>query len=171
VGLRDEAYSVAIGRDGKLYIAGTCRYASGSSQYDFCVARYHGSPTGGLPCNFNLDGAGSVLATTDSLLHLRTVNGLYNNPFAGFIMVSALGVPFFVDAWTPIYKKLLRTSIDYDGDGAETATDSIIHARVALGYAGTSVTSGLTFAPTATRTNWTSLRNYLQTSCGLTLPP
>jgi uncharacterized delta-60 repeat protein len=170
VGVRDEAYSMAIGRDGKLYVAGFCRYASGSSQYDFCVARYHGSPTGGLPCNVDLDGSGTVLALSDSLLHARTTQQRYKNPFAGFIMVSGLGVPFFVDAWTPIYKKLLRTSTDYDGDGAEDATDSMIHARVALGFTGSSVTDGITFAPTATRSTWSTLRTYLVNLCAMTLP-
>ncbi len=166
----DESFAAAIGRDGKLYAAGRCRYASGSSQYDFCVARYYGSPTGGLACNVDLDSSGIVLAVSDSLLHARTVSGLYKNPFAGFIMVSGLGVPFFVDAWTPIYKKLLRTSIDYDGDGTETATDSVIHARIAFGFTGTSVTTGLSFAPQAARTTWTKLRAHFINRCGYSLP-
>jgi uncharacterized delta-60 repeat protein len=169
VGDRDKAYAMTLGRDGKLLVAGDCRY-TGSTKTYFCVARYNGSPTGGLPCNVNLDSSGAVLVISDSLLHARTINRLYNNPFAGFIMVSGLGVPFFVDAWTPIYKKLLRTSIDYDGDGAETATDSIIHARVASGFIGNAVTDGLTFAPNATRSTWATLRPYLVNRCGLNLP-
>jgi hypothetical protein len=84
--------------------------------------------------------------------------------------VSGLGIPFFVDYWTPAFQRLLQSSIDYDGDGVETTTDTLIHARIALGYRDGSVTNGISFSPNATRTTWTSLRNHFVTACGVSLP-
>ena len=43
-------------------------------------------------------------------------------------------------------------SLDIDGDGVVSATtDSLMHARIALGTTGSAVTSGITFAPNALR--------------------
>jgi uncharacterized delta-60 repeat protein len=63
-------------------------------------------------------------------------------------------------------------SMDIDGDGAVTATtDSLIHARIALGISGSSVVSGINFPPTATRTTWPDIRDYLGSQCGMSLAP
>ena len=58
-----------------------------------------------------------------------------------------------------------------DGDGLTTATiDGLISTRVMLGLTGTAVTNGITFPAAATRTNWTAIRNFLVTHCGMNLP-
>lgn len=62
-------------------------------------------------------------------------------------------------------------SLDIDGDGKVLATtDSLIHARIALGMTGSAVTSGITFAPNALRSNWAAIRNYLVTQCAMVIP-
>ncbi|TAG79174.1 MAG: hypothetical protein EAZ24_00965 [Burkholderiales bacterium] len=169
----DQSYALAIGRDGKLYAAGSCRRTTPSvtGQYDFCVARYTASVEGALACFADFGNNGGLDATRDSLIHRRVVAGLYDNPFGSFAMTGSLGIPFFQNFWTPTYLRLLRSSIDYDGDGVETTTDTLIHTRIALGYTGNSVTAGITFAPSATRATWTALRNHLVSRCGVTLLP
>jgi hypothetical protein len=48
-----------------------------------------------------------------------------------------------------------------------SATDSLILARVSLGFTGTAVTQGITFASTAQRTSWPAIRDYLFNQCGM----
>ena len=62
-------------------------------------------------------------------------------------------------------------SLDIDGDGVVSATtDSLMHARIALGMTGSAVTSGITFAPNALRANWAAIRTYLVTQCAMVIP-
>ena len=62
-------------------------------------------------------------------------------------------------------------SLDLDGDGITTATiDGLMSTRVMLGLTGTAVTTGVTFPAAATRTSWTSIRDFLVTHCGMNLP-
>jgi uncharacterized delta-60 repeat protein len=168
----DQSYALAIGRDGKLYAVGECRRTTATgatSQYDFCVARYHGSPTGGLACVADLSGDGNFRATQDSLALARVARGAWNeNPFA--VLAAFENVISSPQQISIPFKRWLRGSFDYDGDGLETITDALIHARVALGYTDTGVTNGLPFSSNATRTTWTALRNHFVNRCGLTLP-
>ncbi len=61
-------------------------------------------------------------------------------------------------------------SLDIDGDNRVLATtDSLIHARIALGITGNAVTSGISFPPTATRNTWPLIRDHLVTQCGMSL--
>lgn len=62
-------------------------------------------------------------------------------------------------------------SLDIDGDGLTTATiDGLIHTRLALGFTGTAVVSGINFPAAATRRTWTEIRNHLVKQCGMQLP-
>lgn len=61
-------------------------------------------------------------------------------------------------------------SLDIDGDGAISANDAIIHARIALGFRGAEVVSGLSFSPNATRASWTAIQAHLISQCGLVSP-
>jgi uncharacterized delta-60 repeat protein len=91
--------------------------------------------------DLNLDG--SVAATTDGLRFLQ----LQRDP-------------------------VLRDErlFDIDGDGLITETDALIFVRALAGFVGAEVTLGLTFASNATRTDWTSIKNYLNSERGLQLP-
>jgi uncharacterized delta-60 repeat protein len=61
-------------------------------------------------------------------------------------------------------------SLDIDGDGKVLATtDSLVHARIALGMTGSAVISGITFPTNAIRKLWPDIRNYLITQCGMSI--
>jgi uncharacterized delta-60 repeat protein len=65
-----------------------------------------------------------------------------------------------------------QCSADVDGDGlGGSATDSLILARVSLGFTGNAVTQGITFASTAQRTSWPAIRDYLFNQCGMAVSP
>lgn len=60
--------------------------------------------------------------------------------------------------------------LDVDGDNQVLATtDSLIHARIALGITGAAVVSGIAFPPNATRNTWPLIRDYLVRQCGMSL--
>jgi hypothetical protein len=62
--------------------------------------------------------------------------------------------------------------LDIDGDGLVLATtDSLVHARIAIGLSGNAVTNGIGFPVAATRKTWTDIRAYLVASCAMILPP
>jgi hypothetical protein len=61
-------------------------------------------------------------------------------------------------------------TLDLDGDGRVLATtDGLMLLRISLGLTGTAVTSNA-IDPAGTRPDWTSVKNYLNTTCGLSLP-
>ena len=69
----DYAAAMTLQPDGKVLLAGYC---DGGTNVDFCVARYDGGPFGYRNCSLDIDGDGSVLATTDSLIHTRIALGI-----------------------------------------------------------------------------------------------
>jgi uncharacterized delta-60 repeat protein len=138
-----QIHGLAIQSDGRVVAAGVCDTTSGGL-YDLCVARFFATSAHTANCSLNIDGMSGVYATTDSLLHLRTIRGL----------ASANGF-----------------NLDIDGDLAFTFRDSLLHARIALGFKGDEVVQGIAFNFNATRTNWASIRGYYNVFCGATLPP
>ncbi len=59
---------------------------------------------------------------------------------------------------------------DIDDDGRVLGpTDMLILSRVQQGLSGSAVLGGINFAPTATRTTWPAIRQYLVVHCGLTV--
>jgi uncharacterized delta-60 repeat protein len=68
----DLAFASAQQLDGKLLLAGRCISPNGGH----CIARYHGGPFGYRHCTLDVDGDGSVLATTDALIHARIALGM-----------------------------------------------------------------------------------------------
>jgi uncharacterized delta-60 repeat protein len=164
-----EPYAMTLGRDGKLLVAGQCQNGTSISRTDLCVARYNTLPTGGVACVVDLSGDNNVLATQDSLALARITRGVWNNDPSAVVFAFNNTISSPQQYWLP-FKRWSRGSFDYDGDGLETITDALIHARVALGYTDTGVTNGLPFSSNATRTTWTALRNHFVNRCGLTLP-
>jgi uncharacterized delta-60 repeat protein len=59
-------------------------------------------------------------------------------------------------------------ALDFDGDGvSRSATDSLLLARMASGFRGAAITSGITFSAGATRTSPTEILRYAVDRCGL----
>jgi uncharacterized delta-60 repeat protein len=163
-GQSDKPYAMTLGRDGKLMVAGECRYANGSSQTDFCVARYHGSPEGGRGCSVDFDANYEVegLMNTDALIFSRVSRGMLGDEVLN-------NVPIFANAgvrtWPHMHRFLHLFSRDLDGDGAENATDALLYARFALGFTGNALTNGITFSPNAKRVTAPAIIDYLVTRC------
>jgi uncharacterized delta-60 repeat protein len=67
-----EVSAMLLQPDGKIVVAGRCQVGSG----DFCVLRYDGGPFGAQNCKLDIDGDGSVLATTDLLIATRVARGM-----------------------------------------------------------------------------------------------
>ena len=163
----DEARALALQPDGKIVVAGRC---SNVGDYDFCLARYHSS--GALDTSFNTTGKvvsifGSSSNNEASALALQPDGKIVagecsNGSNNDFCLARYQGGPF--DA--------RNCSMDIDGDNQVLATtDSLIHARIALGLRGNAVIGGITFASHATRTTWPAIRDYLVAQCGMSIVP
>lgn len=161
----DVASALALQPDGKIVVAGLCH---NGSNYDFCLARYLAS--GVLDTSFGSAGT-TITPVGTSQDHGRAlalqpdgkivVAGACNNGSrTDFCLTRHEGGPF--DA--------RNCSMDIDGDNRVLATtDSLIHARIALGMTGPAVIDGITFASHAARQTWADIRNYLVTQCGMSL--
>jgi len=162
-GIGDIATTMNIQSDGKILLAGDCFVGS---DIEFCAARLDGDPPVST-CAVDLDGDTKVIATIDSLMHIRIALGLSNTAVTNGIHFPN-GTPR--NTWTSISNYLVGKTLDIDGDGLTTASiDSLIHARVALGLAGSAVINGILFPANATRNTWPLIRDYLVTQCGMSL--
>ncbi len=162
-----DAKTLALQPDGKLVVAGVC--ATGSN-HDFCLTRYNAD--GSLDTAFN--GSGVVVTPVGSnggLAHalalqpdgkLVAAGYCRNGTEDDFCLARYEGGPFGYQ----------NCSLDIDGDNQVlAATDSLIHARIALGLTGNAVVNGISFPVNATRTTWPLIRNYLVSQCGMSLVP
>jgi uncharacterized delta-60 repeat protein len=161
------ARAIAVQPDGKILLAGLCR--APASTNDLCTARLQDNGTADTSFSaavittnvinslFPL-GMGIALQPDGKVLLAGTcVSGAGNNDFCA---ARLEGGPFGYKA----------CSLDIDGDNRILATtDSLIHARIALGMTGNDVIGGINFAPTATRNTWPLIRNYLVSQCGISV--
>ena len=69
----DTSTAMTLQPDGRVLLAGNCR---NGTYTEFCVARYDGGPFGYQNCKLDIDGDGSVLATTDMLIGNRVALGI-----------------------------------------------------------------------------------------------
>lgn len=143
-------------------------YCSNGSNSDFCALRYNTNGT--LDTSFGSSGKViTPVATGDDNAYAVTLQPDGKLVLAGycfdgtnfdFCAIRYDGGPFG-------YK---NCSLDIDGDNRVLATtDSLIHARIALGITGNAVVNGIAFSPTATRNTWPLIRDYLVTQCGMSL--
>lgn len=163
-GIGDIATTMNVQSDGKILLAGDC-FVGGD--IEFCTARLDGNPPAPT-CAVDLDGDNKVIATVDSLMHVRIALGLTNTA-----VTNGINFPQATPRkdWAAISSYLTSKTLDIDGDSLTTASvDSLIHARIALGITGTALINGITFPQNATRKTWPLIREYLVTQCGMTLP-
>lgn len=158
-------YGMALQPDGKFVVVASCDLSSNN----FSLARF--STEGSLDPTFGTNGRvftaiGPSSADYVSALALQPDGKLvaagycWNGSDYDFCLARYQGGPFG-------YKSC---SLDIDGDNRMLATtDSLIHARIALGITGNAVTNGISFPPTATRNTWPLIRDYLVTQCGMSL--
>jgi uncharacterized delta-60 repeat protein len=164
--MRHTANAVTIQSDGKILVAGYC---GNGTNVDFCLLRYHSDGTNDV--NFGTSGkvltaigvgqdyANVVALQPDGKILLA---GHCNNGSTdAFCALRYDGGPFGYRNCSP----------DIDGDNVPSATvDGLISTRVMLGMNGNAVINGIVFPAAAVRKTWSSIRDYLVTQCGLTLP-
>ena len=167
----DTARSAALQADGKIVLVGSCQ--SNGFSY-FCLARLNGD--GSPDTTFdgpNGVGNGKVFLSLGSSNDIATSVAIQPD---GKIVVAGYcsngGVDKFCVARLsggPFGNK--NCSMDIDGDGKVLAsTDALLLARVAPGMTGSAVVAGA-LGSGATRTNWTQIRDYLVSQCGMTVAP
>jgi hypothetical protein len=123
-------------------------------------------------CRLDLDGDGSVRATTDAAMIARVTHT--SGSALNATVIAGLGTPMGAtrtDWATQIKPYLAISSLDVDGDGVGTSVDALLITRAALGLTGTAVTNGIVFNAVATRKTWGDIRNHLVTECNMTLLP
>jgi uncharacterized delta-60 repeat protein len=156
--------------DGKVIVVGSCRASSTPSDLTFCVARL--TQDGRADNGFSLPLAGgramiqnpgfplvnspTLTLQPDGKAVLATPCGL------GSCTVRLLGGPFGAK----------QCSLDVDGDNIPaTSNDILLVTRASMGFTGSAVVQGATFASHASRTSWTAIRDYLVSQCGMSLSP
>jgi uncharacterized delta-60 repeat protein len=153
--------------DGTILAAGACSTVSGLSG---CYLRYNadGSLDASVPVVVNSvpsTGARSIAPQSDG----KIVVAYYYRSAPGNVLKAGLnryeGGPFGNAA----------CSLDIDGDGVlNPAIDGLILTRATMGFSGSNVYAGITFAANATRTQWRTdgsddIRKFLVSQCGLKL--
>jgi len=162
----DILYGVAIQLDGTIVVAGDC-FVSGNHRR--CLARY--TAAGALDATFSGDGL--VIDSTRTASNFQ--KGMALQVDGKIVIVAgcsngANGDDFCVQRYDGYPTPPCR--LDIDGDGLVLATtDSLVHARIAIGLSGNAVTNGIGFPVAATRKTWTDIRAYLVASCAMILPP
>jgi uncharacterized delta-60 repeat protein len=133
------------------------------------------NPTNGI-CNAYVGAAHSTGASLGSFTapSCRTYRGIALQPDGKIVTIAAsstVNADFVVERHSGGERDFRECSLDVDGDGKVLATtDSLIHARVALGITDNAVIGGITFAAHAARKTWTDIRTYLVSQCGMVIP-
>jgi len=161
------ARAVAIQPDGKIVVAADCNDSS-NNMPGFCALRYNSD--GVLDMTFG--GSGKAIFSITNGANDMTAVAL--QPDGRILMAGTCTVgsdSYFcsnrLDGGPFGYKSC---SLDIDGDNRVLATtDSLIHARVALGITGSALVNGISFPTEATRKTWPVIREYLVTQCGMSL--
>jgi endoglucanase len=123
--------------------------------------------TSALPCRLDIDGDRRILATTDGLMLMRVAR---NQNTASVINGIRFPATATRTQWSAqIQPYIAGSSFDVDGDGVSNGTDALLILRSMLGMTNEAVVNGIDFAGGATRRNWTDIRGYLTTQCGMTL--
>ena len=168
----DFVTAMTLQPDGKLILAGHCAV---SGQLDFCAVRT--TAAGALDTTFGTGGKlitaisnGATPATSNDFVTAMAIQPdgklllagyCRSGSFDKFCVARYDGGPFLAPA----------CSLDIDGDTQVLATtDSLIHARIALGIRGDAVVTGINFPINAQRKTWAQIRGHLVTQCGMTLP-
>ncbi len=169
----DYVTAMTLQSDGKYILAGRCAV---SGQLDFCAVRF--TAAGALDATFGTGGKlttaisnGATPATSNDYVTAMTLQPdgklllagyCRSGSFDKFCVARYDGGPFAAPA----------CSLDIDGDTQVLATtDSLIHARIALGIRGDAVVAGINSPINAQRKTWTQIRGHLVTMCGMTLLP
>jgi hypothetical protein len=165
------AYASALAPDGKLVVVGGCAVTA-EGRTKLCLARIN--QYGELDPSFDggVAGNGKFLFLPSPGASLGAAVALEAD--GGIIVASACSATvgsnddFCVNRFQGDSYSGAHCTMDLDGDGVIRATtDGLLFSRAAMGLTGTAVTTGITFSAAATRTDWDSIRDYLNLNCGM----
>lgn len=157
-----QANALLLQPDGRVVIVGTCFTGA---KYDFCAARY--TTEGVLDVTFNA--TGKVITALGG--GTGAAYAIAQQPDGKLVVAGSCDGVSDLDFCAARYDNgpfgYKSCSLDIDGDGRVLATtDSLIHARIALGMTGEAVVNGIVFPASARRTTWPQISDYLFTQCG-----
>jgi uncharacterized delta-60 repeat protein len=165
-----EITSARLTPDGKYLFAGPCYVSSTNSLLtDFCVMRIKldgvrdtSFGTNGQvihPIGSTRDDLSAVAMTSDG--KIVVAGGCEGTNIYVACLARLEGGPGSYRA----------CSLDLDGDGRFTATsDGLIQQRILNDVRGNAAINGVNFPASATRTTWSSIRQFLVAQCGMDLP-
>ncbi len=115
-------------------------------------------------CVLDVDGDQTVNALTDGVIILRALLGLSGDS----LIAGAVGAGATRTTAARIEPFVHLAALDLDGDGnAAAASDGVMLLRAMFGMRGANVTSGAATNSGA----WSSVRDYLNSECGVTWLP
>jgi len=121
-------------------------------------------------CSLDVDADGKVNALTDGLLIVRYMLGLSGGSLTNGIYASGGGTDFGAIV-TRLGVLGTNNWLDVDGNAEVKAeSDGILLLRALFGLTGTAVTENALGVSPRSRDNWPTIREYLNTVCGLGLP-
>jgi uncharacterized delta-60 repeat protein len=170
---------VAIQADGRILVSGFCdNDLPNINGLDFCIARFNSD--GSFDSSFDGPGGSAngrfrvgIANDMDAFTLLKVLsNGkiLTGGTCSDTCGGSCGGNGFCVAQFNGGSQGYETCSLDIDGDGVVGVADALIHARVALGFTGSALTDGLSFASGALRTSSGDIRNHLIAQCGMVSP-
>jgi uncharacterized delta-60 repeat protein len=164
--------SIAIQPDGKLVLAGSCTVAGSR---DFCVARLHSDGTLDTGFDGESGSANGAFSFAMGIADDRAAE-VALQPDGRMLVAGTCGLSgkqdFCIARLNGGSYGAMRCTLDLDGDNYVIASiDGLIMTRVALGMVGSAALAGVSFPAGAIRTDWSSIRTYLVTQCGMTIAP
>lgn len=170
---------VAIQADGRILASGFCdNDLPNINGFDFCIARFNSDgsfdssfdgPSGSANGRFRVGVANDMDAFT-LLKVLPNGKILAGGTCSDTCGGSCGGNGFCVARFYGGAQGYETCSLDIDGDGVVGTTDALLHARVALGFSGAALVSGLNFSANALRSTANDIRDHLITQCGMVSP-
>jgi hypothetical protein len=115
-------------------------------------------------CVLDVDGDHTVNALTDGVILLRAMLGLSGDS----LIAGAVGAGAARTTAAQIEPFVHLAALDLDGDGnAAAASDGVMLLRAMFGVRGTNVTVGAA----TNGVSWSTVRDYLNTECGVAWVP
>jgi uncharacterized delta-60 repeat protein len=158
--------AMAVQPDGKILLVGTCRTPS-YADYVYCVARLQ--QDGRLDTSFGFNRDGRELIPLDQFVNSVSAAALQRD---GQLLIGGGGGEMKIFRLRGGWFGARNCDLDVDGDNISGTTNDILLAtRASMGFTGSSVSQGVSFAAHASRKTWSDIRTYLVTQCGMSLAP
>ncbi len=164
--LDNAARAIALQSDGKILLAGVCRTPN-YADYIYCVARLQ--QNGRLDSSFGFNRDGRELIPLDQFAVSVSTATLQRD---GQWVIGGGGGAMTLFRLRGGWYGARNCDFDVDADNIPgTSNDILLATRTSMGFTGSAVVQGATFASHASRTSGPAIRDYLGSQCGLTISP